>query len=52
MASVTVNKVPGYDAKVFNLDTEGNRGYTVGSGNGLWVGTNSMQNEILANGGR
>jgi hypothetical protein len=50
--SVTVNKVPGYDTKVFNLDTEGDKGFSAGSGAAFWVGTNSMQNEILANGGR
>jgi hypothetical protein len=52
MASVTVNKIPGFDAKVFNLDTEGNTGFSAGNGAAFWVGTNSMQNEILANGGR
>jgi hypothetical protein len=52
IASVTVNKVPGFDAKVFNLDTEGDKGFSVGSGVAFWVGTNRMQNEVLANGGR
>jgi hypothetical protein len=49
--SVTVNQVSGYDTKVSNLDTEKNKGYTVGGGNGLWIGTNRMQNEIVAKGG-
>jgi hypothetical protein len=50
--TVTVNQIPGFDTKVFNLDTEGNKGFSAGSGTAFWVGTNCMQNEILANGGR
>ncbi|MDR0946165.1 MAG: hypothetical protein LBM87_00255 [Ruminococcus sp.] len=50
--SVTTKIVPGYDAKIYNLDTEGNRGYAAGGGDGLWVGTNQIQNELIAKGGR
>jgi hypothetical protein len=49
--SVTVNQVSGYNTKAFNLDTEDDKGFSVGGGNGLWVGTNRMQNEIVAKGG-
>jgi hypothetical protein len=55
LVSVTVKTIPGNNAdiaKVYNLDTESNRGFAVGSGTGIWVGTNMMQNEIIANGGK
>jgi hypothetical protein len=50
--TVKVTTIGGSGSKVYNLDTVDNRGYSAGGGDGLWVGTNAKQNEIIANGGR
>ncbi|MDR0914759.1 MAG: HINT domain-containing protein [Oscillospiraceae bacterium] len=50
--SVTKVTVSNSEVKVYNLDTVNDVGYAVGGYEGLWVGTNCKQNEILKKGGR